>query len=203
MPPYLLLVMALAAGQAEGTVRGVLLEWDGDVHAGQLSLRAPDFHVHVFLLDSETLIEREGRNVAISALAPGDALEVICDPRDQSLRRYAHKVRVLIPAPPRRPPPAASSWPAPQLGGELFARGSLVVAGVVMEARPDHLRVRLRNGGERVILLRQDTRWLHDGLAVSAAELRVNTHVFIRAGRALEGGLEAYQVVWGRILRVP
>jgi hypothetical protein len=32
--------------------------------------------------------------------------------------------------------------------------------------------------------------------------LTVNTRVFVRAGRNLEGGIEAYQVVWGEIAGV-
>lgn len=203
MLPHLLLLTALAGQPVEAPVRGVLLESEGDARAGQLSIRAADFRVHVFLFDRQTRIERDGRAVAFSALTPGDTLEVVCVSRNGDLRRYAQTVRVLLAAPPRRPPPAAFSWGAPQLGGELLARGTVTVAGLVTDVRPDHLRVRVRNSGERVVLLREDTRWLRDGSMVPAGELRVNTHVFIRAGRALEGGLEAYQVIWGRILRVP
>ena len=202
MLPGWLLALAFAAQQPAEPFRGVLLEWDGDARGGQLSVRSADFRVHVFLFDRETLLQREGRAVGIAALAPGDTLEVVCDSKDRSLRPYAKTVRVLIPA-KHRAAPAVLAWPAPEPGGDLFIRGSLVVAGLVTEAQPDYLRLRVRNGGKRVVLLRQDTRWLRDGVTASPVELRINTHVFIRAGRAPEGGLEAYQVVWGRILRVP
>ena len=42
---------------------------------------------------------------------------------------------------------------------------------------------------------------MENGEIVEAANLRPNMRVFVRAGKDLYDQLEAYQVVWGDILR--
>jgi hypothetical protein len=42
---------------------------------------------------------------------------------------------------------------------------------------------------------------LENGDIVDPSALKLNMHVFVRAGKTLYGELEAYQVVWGGILR--
>ncbi len=49
--------------------------------------------------------------------------------------------------------------------------------------------------------MRPDTRFVRDGRTVEAASLKVNARVFVRGARNLDGAVEAYQVVWGEILR--
>jgi len=61
------------------------------------------------------------------------------------------------------------------------------------------LTLRTRVDGEKLILLRQDTRYIGDGQRVGADGLKRNTRVFVRAGRNLDNDVEAYQVVWGGI----
>jgi len=46
--------------------------------------------------------------------------------------------------------------------------------------------------GLRTLLLRADTHYS------DATEPLLNKHVFVRAGRTLQGALEAYHVVWGK-----
>jgi len=66
--------------------------------------------------------------------------------------------------------------------------------------RRDSRTITLRTrDGEQTLLLRKDTRYLGDGAQQDAAAVLVNTRVFVRAGRNLEGGVEAYQVMWGEI----
>lgn len=62
------------------------------------------------------------------------------------------------------------------------------------------MTLRTRADGEKVILLRSDTRYIQGGSEVEASELKVNTRVYIRAGHTLERQVEAYQVMWGEIL---
>jgi hypothetical protein len=50
------------------------------------------------------------------------------------------------------------------------------------------------------IRLRPDTRYLADGLLVDAASLKPNMRVFVLAGKDLYDDIEAYQVIWGKIL---
>ncbi len=202
MGPGALLALALAAQTGPPPARGVLLELDSDGRAGSLSLRASDFQVHVFRFDPQTRIEREQRSVDASALRPGDLLEVTCRQECGASLPLAGAVRVLSPASGSRAAARLPPWPRPDLG-EWFPRGRLILAGVVTRREANRLDLRLRNRGECVVLLREDTRWLADGLLVDAAALPLHTHVFIRAGRTPEGEIEAFQVVWGRILRVP
>ena len=81
-------------------------------------------------------------------------------------------------------------------------RGDRTVSGVVIRCDARSVTLRTRDG-EQTLLLRKDTRYLGDGAQQDAGALAVNTRVFVRAGRNLEGGVEAYQVMWGEILGVP
>jgi hypothetical protein len=80
-------------------------------------------------------------------------------------------------------------------------RGDRTVSGVIIGNNGRSIRIRTREG-EQTLLLRKDTRYLGDGAPQDAAALTVNTRVFVRAGRNLEGGIEAYQVAWGEIAGV-
>ena len=57
-----------------------------------------------------------------------------------------------------------------------------------------------REAGDLPILLRNDTRYLEDGQVVGLASLKPNMRVFVNAGKGLYDEVEAYQIVWGRIL---
>lgn len=200
MYPGLAVAVALAACSSVPAVRGVLLDWEGDAKAGQFSVRAADFRVHVFLFDERTTFEREGRQVSMEALVSGDRLEVTCHPQDAGLRRYALAVRVLEAA-SRAQAAQLPSWSSLLASNVWTPRGQLAVAGLVTEVHQGWLRLRQRQQQERIVALREDTRFIRDGLVVERPSLEVNTHVFIRAGRTADGQIEAYQVVWGRILK--
>jgi hypothetical protein len=60
--------------------------------------------------------------------------------------------------------------------------------------------LRTRLDGDTQVLLRPDTRYLEAGAVVDSGALKPNTRVFVRAGRNLDGEVEAYQVIWGGIL---
>jgi hypothetical protein len=83
---------------------------------------------------------------------------------------------------------------------ELFPRGHLTFSGLVSQVNPERLVLRMRGQNETRILIRPDTRFLREGSQVAASALDVNTHVFVRAGKNLQGDIEAFQVIWGRIV---
>ncbi|MGC8792694.1 MAG: hypothetical protein ACP5U2_04820 [Bryobacteraceae bacterium] len=198
MWPAVWLGVLLAGALAPELVHGVLVDLEGDVNSGQISVRAADFHVHVALYDSQTAIWREGRPVGAVALRQGDSLEVTCAGTSEP-RCWARRIEVLAPA-AARPPDPLPGWGRWDWASSPFPRGQLLLAGVITELAPQQVRLRTRDGRSRLLRLREDTRLLADGLPVGPAALRVNLHVFVRAGRGLEGELEAYQIVWGSIL---
>jgi hypothetical protein len=75
----------------------------------------------------------------------------------------------------------------------------LTFAGVVARLNAQCLVLRTR-GGEQTLLIRQDTHYVDNGDTVEAADLRPNMRVFVRAGRNIYQQVEAYQVIWGKIL---
>lgn len=191
--------LCVCAANAGEPVRGVLLDLEGDNHAGQMSVRAADCHVRVLLYGAGTEIHRDDRVIPATALRPGDVVEAWCA-GDAEPRCRAERIVVLKPAPPAPPAWPQTRWPQPQWGPLWPPRGQFVLAGLIAELNADHIRLRTRRGAEYLVRLRDDTMLVGNGLAASAGELRVNMHVFVRAGKGLEGDLEAFQVVWGRIL---
>jgi hypothetical protein len=183
-------------------VRGTLLEWDVSSSTGELSLRVRDYHVYCFWYDSQTRFERDSQPASVAQLRKGDVLEIVAEAGPNSVRRYARLVRLLASSPPAAPPVYRPSYrPFRGLADDLFPRGSLTLAGVVSQLSEERLILRTRADPAKRILLRTDTRYLEDGCPVALSALRVNTRIFVRAGENLEGEIEAYQVVWGEILK--
>ena len=213
MRPYwiLLLCPLLLAGQpdAPGAVlRGVLLERDPQTVSGEFSVRAADDQVFRFLFDGKTYVERDQQPIDVSRLRVKDLVEVVSDEAPGSRLRYARSVHVL-PAPAPAPPPLSqgrvrayrSSADRMVALDRATAAGTLGIAGVVSRLSSDHVVLHTRGAGEQTILLRRDTRYLADGDLVSSNQLQLNMRVFVRAGRTLYNEIEAYQVIWGRILQ--
>ncbi|SRR5579883_433667 len=198
------LVLAGVALQAQspmpvGVVRGNLVSWSGSVQAGQLTVRNSAGLSSCFF-DAGTYFEREFQMISASGLAKGDPLEVIADRKPGLSNCYARTVQVVNAHPPLfvpgvRPPLRKSLSPT-----ESFApRGDFSFGGRVVRKDVALLTV-LTRAGEIHVVLRPDTHYAGDGLSLDQASLPVNAHVFVRAGRDVEGALEAYQVIWGRIV---
>ena len=83
---------------------------------------------------------------------------------------------------------------------DLVPTGNLTFSGVVFRLNGERAVLHTRETGDQSILLRADTRYLHDGVTVDAKDLKPNTRVYIRAGKNLYDEVEAYQIVWGSIL---
>lgn len=202
---WLLIVSAAAALAQEnapiGFLRGDLVAWAGSARGGEVMFRNTDNRVFQCSFDAKTYFERANQRITVAAMQQGDRVEVLADHKDGTGLCYARTIQVLDAAPARavagqRPRLRTSSGPT-----ELFApRGDLTFAGVVLRVSPDALVLRTRTNGHKTIQLRPDTRYLSGGQALGHNNLEVSTRVFIRAGRNLEGEIEAYQVIWGDIL---
>lgn len=199
--PLVLLLPLIAASQtphSAALVRGVLLERDTQVSEGQFSVRLADNQVLRYLFDRKTYVERENQLIDVARLVPGEKIEVVSDVVSGSSLRYARTIHVMEDAPPPRP---MSSRPRPyRLSDEpRLPLGSMTVSGVVFRVAPGRVAVHTREG-DRVLIVRPDTRFVKDGVIVEAAALETNVRVFIRAGKDVYEQLEAYQVIWGKIL---
>ncbi len=189
-----------------GVLRGVLLERDPQTVSGEFSVRAADNRVFRFLFDAKSYVERDQQPIEVSRLQPGEAVEVVSDEAPGSLLRYARSIHVLPSAAPARPLSQGRVRAYRSSADRLMAErampaGTMAFSGVVFRLNSDHVVLHTREAGDQTILLRQDTRYLEDGDLVEFNQLKPNMRVFVRAGRTLYNEIEAYQVIWGRILQ--
>jgi hypothetical protein len=201
----MLLIVPVLAGAQTAPVRGVLLERDPQVSGGEFSVRLPTHEVLRFRFDTQTTVERDSHAIDVPRLKPGEKVEVASDPIPGMVLRQARSVVVTIdpfaPAPAARPPRLGQLRSANRYIEErALPTGNLTYSGVVARFGVDKIVLHTRDGREQPLLLRKDTRYLLNGDLVDAAVLKLNTPVFVRAGRDLWDQVEAYQVIWGKIL---
>lgn len=186
-----------------GVVKGILLERDSGVTTGELSIRVSvSNQVYRFAFDQKTYAEKANQRIAISALHQGDAVEIVSDKGAAPLVRYARVVHVLEESRPVRPPGSRGMYRLPRSPiDNLAPRGDITFSGIVARLSEERLVLRTRADGEKTIVRRPDTRYLEAGTQVDAVNLQTNTRVFVRAGKNLDDEIEAYQVIWGEILK--
>ena len=213
-----LLAAGLCAGQTapapqpgSALVRGVLLERDAQAPEGEFSVRLADNRVFRYRFDRKTYVEREHDLIDVARLRPGEKVEVVSDAIAGFVLRYARTIHVLEdPAVPR----LTGTSPGPTTQGRYRAyrspeerertltlpTGNLTYAGVVSRISPDRLVLHTRDGADQTLFVGKETRFVQDGALVAADNLKLNTRVFIRAGKDLYDQVQAYQVIWGSIL---
>ena len=183
----LLFTAALYAQQTMpvGILRGNLVTWQN----GSLSVRQADGAVYDCSYDNHTYFQRNRWPIQSTDLTGGEPVEVLSDRGPVTRACYVRMLSVVYASPksPRPHAPAADVW---------IPHGYLTYAGLVVKSEDSKITLRTRSG-PRTLRLRPDTRYSE------ASQPLLNKHVFVRAGRNLEGVLEAYQVIWGEILLVP
>jgi len=187
-----------------GVVRGRLLALHDRPAAirslrssGDFTLQDAGGNVYGCEYDSHTLFERDRDVVRADTLRLGDPVEVLSDRRSGDC--YARTLSVTYTAPAPRAP--GTHYARGHLEN-LPTRGYITVSGLVIRYGPESMTVRTRSG-ETTLLLRTATEYSGDGVRLASPTPVLNKHVFIRAGRSLDGTLEAYQVMWGELLRAP
>lgn len=186
-----------------GILRGDLVAWSGTARGGELTFRNADNRVLRCSFDERTWFERENERIAISGMKAGDHLELVADRQPPSVVCYARTVQILDASTPRRTAAGKPRLQAHNSATELLApRGDMTFSGIVLALSGNWLTIRTRDKGKQVLLLRSDTRYLGGGLPLERANLEPQTRVFVRAGRNLDGDVEAYTIVWGDILEV-
>jgi hypothetical protein len=181
----------------KGLFHGQMVSWEGSPAQGILLARDNAGTVEGCGYDSLSILELSRQRISVAKLEPGDPIEIITDHKPGSRDCYIRMLQVIPPGPPpNRMKPVVSARPTFDL-----PRGDRTVSGVIIRRDARSITLRTR-AGEQTLLLRKDTRYLDDGAQEDAGALAVNTRVFVRAGRNLEGGVEAYQVMWGEIIGV-
>ena len=201
----LLLLAAAAAAQESappGLIRGDFVSFSGTAESGQLIFHTAGNHVYSCTYDHKTYIERDNRRITFAAVDKGDRLEVVTDYLDDSGVCYARMVQIADLRNPFLAPGVRQRPRMPGLPVEVYRpHGDITVAGLVLRVSSDSLLLKSRSGDRETIHLRPDTQYSGDGQAADARSIRLNTLVFIRCGKNLDGDLEAYHVVWGKILQ--
>jgi hypothetical protein len=192
----MLLTTALLAGQeaAPGIVRGTLSRADGGIleilRPGETPLRCT--------FDSHTWIERDKKRLQLDSLEAGLPVEALTDLR--AGRCYTRTLRLVSTTAARVTAVSRRTMPNLQsLVDTIHPRGNLTFGAVVIRRSPTLLVVRTRTEPEKILRLRDDTRFLYSGSPAVAGDVPVNARVFIRAGKNFENDVEAYQVIWGEI----
>jgi hypothetical protein len=83
----------------------------------------------------------------------------------------------------------------------VIQRGNMMLSGTVVDQSASQIVLRTRDGARQPILLRPDTHVLADGLKVEASSIPRNRLLYVRAGRNLDGKVEAFRIVWGSIVQ--
>jgi len=190
--------LGMPADMAKGLFHGSMVSWEGSLTKGVLLARNSAGTVEGCGYDSLSYLELSRNRITVAKLEPGDPLEILADHKPGSRDCYIRMLQVIPPGPP---PSRAVATPVVTRPAFAKPRGDRTVSGVIISTNARTITLRTREG-EQTLLLRKDTRYLADGAPQDAAALTVNTRVFVRAGRNLEGGIEAYQVVWGEIAGV-
>jgi len=185
-----------------GLLRGDFLSWSGTARSGQFVFQAAGNRIYSCTYDDKTYIERESRLITIVGAEKGDRLRIVSDYKSGSVACYARLVHILelepiYEMPGVRPRSKHASQPVEPFG----PRGNMTLSGLVRGVKSNVLTLKSRTGNYETIQLRSDTRYSTEGQAAEAGHLRVNTLVFVRCGKNLENQIEAYQVVWGEILK--
>jgi len=196
-----LLTPYASPAQTTPLVSGVLLERDAPGSSGEFSLRAADDQVFRFRFDPRTQVEREGAAQDVAHLQSGDKVEVIPDRMPHADLRYAVSIRVTAAWQPLRAAQSGRKRPEPAGDERTFPAATLSFSGVVSLVSAERVVLRTRSGSDQSIALLKQTRYRDDGALVDAAALKPNMRVFVEAGESPFGDVEAYQIVWGRILQ--
>ena len=196
----LLLAFQLAAqdGPPLGILRGELLKWDP---AGSFNLSTRNSMVRMCSFDAETYLTSKGLKITAEQVRVGHIVEVVVDRRGDPGRCHALTIYVLAELTTRASREYLEALERQRhIIDHIYPRGKLTFAGIVLESDSGHVVVRTRSEGRKTLQLRNDTRYTDDGRPSDTSMLEVNTRVFIRAGRGIDGKLEAYQVISGGIL---
>jgi hypothetical protein len=181
-----------------GILRGDATDRRGSTLEGSIVLKTTDEHEYQCHYDNFSYLERDGERIGAGAIKSGDHLEIVADHKPGSKDCYARSIHVLL----KSLLPVNPGYRIRQrrtVADQIFPRGNIVQAGIIVRLTPELIVLHTRHDGEQSFLLRQDTRYLDSGMAADFSKLETNIRVSVRAGMNLDNKLEVFQVIWGRI----
>lgn len=149
-------------------------------------------------VDGRTFVDRQRRRLTLNDLKIGDFLELVTERHSPARPCFARMIHL--------------AEEGLRFGGRdrvgqvtratetISPRGNVHLAGVVRDVQANSLELRTKQDGTLRLRLRPDTQFVQDGLPVKKEDLDRQLRVSVRCGYALDGELEAYQIVWGSIL---
>ena len=172
------------------------MDRQGTTVDGNIVLTTADRHDYRCHYDNYSYLERDGDRIGVDAIKRGDHLEIVADHKPGSSACSTRSIHVLANALPVNPGYRIRQRRA--VTDQIFPRGNIALAGIIVSLTPKLMVLRTRHGGERTFLLRQDTRYLDSGLLADFSKLVINTLVSVRAGKNIDDELEVFQVIWDR-----
>lgn len=202
----LILGLSPAAGQDSGlglpeVPVGVVTGYLSGISKTSFLIRTQAGRQYRCSYDHRTWFEHTKMRVAADAFQPTDLVEIVADRRlIEGAPCYARTVRLTEPMPRES---GRMRIPYRAVTEHIIPRGEYAWSGIIAAIKEDSILLRTRKEGYKTLLLRNDTRFLQDGGLSSIDRLKPNQHIFVRAGRNLEGLTEVYQVVWGSATGLP
>ena len=183
--------------RAEDVPVGVVSGYISDIQPASFLLKTITQKEFRCSYDHRTWFEQSRLRVPVKAFQPADLVEIVADRRlIDGTPCYVRTVR-LADMSKKQSGRMRITYRA--VTENIIPRGEYQWAGTVSELTADKMILRTRADGYKTIVLRQDTRYLEDGVVSEWERLRPNTRVSIRAGRNFEGAVEVYQIVWGSV----
>lgn len=198
----LLIVCPLMAQQRTPVrvVEGRLIEWDAN---GALKIGIRDLSFRACRYDDETRIAGPEGRLFQSDVRIGSRVEAVLDGRGESCRvlsLYVRSQNVGVLEEDVYEAYREALARQRHLLDDIRPRGNMTFAGLILDHGADRLLLKTQSDGRRELRLRYDTQYTDQGRPSDSSMLEVNSTVFIRGGRGIDGRLEAYEVVRGDIL---
>ncbi len=149
-------------------------------------------------VDGRTYVDRERQRMSLNDLKIGDFLEMVTERQGAGKGCFARMIHIANGQ--RRFGDRHRVGQVTRATETISPRGNVNLSGMVRDLQPNSMELKTRQEGSFRLRIRPDTKFVRDGVVVEREDLLSNQRVSVRGGYAMDGELEAFQVVWGGIL---